>query len=81
VITLPQIGQLADHPLRAVAEPAAIVDRRVGAEVAAEAAALGGDVVKLALAFEPEIFFDGDEVVVVAGEGVDVAQRARGGDD
>src|SRR5207237_8034946 len=59
-MTLPEPVQLGRHAQRLEAEPRAAVHGGIGAERAAEAAALRGNVIELPLAFQREVALDVD---------------------
>ena len=76
-VALPQLPQAQRHAYRVEADPLALIDERVGAERAAEVAALRGDVIELALALELEVALDRDQRVVVRAEHLQRQQRPR----
>src|SRR5204862_2857230 len=71
----PETLQLGGHASGLEAKPRASIDRRIGAERAAEAAPLRRDVVELPLALEREVTLDGDQAIVVLGKVVEGARR------
>jgi hypothetical protein len=72
----PEHLDLLAHPRRLEPDPFALVDERIGAEGAAEIAALRRDIIELALAFERVVALDRQQAIVVGAEGIDVAKRA-----
>ncbi len=78
MVSIPKLLQAQRHAHGFEADPLTSIDERVGAERAAEIAALRGNVIELTLALELEITLDRNQSIVVRPELVDLRQRPRG---